>query len=92
MIGTASIGLYSVEKTIGSGSFGDVQLCIHKLTGERVAVKTLRKKQYATLKMPFPPRELDIVKRLRHRYICRLWDVINCGKKVRLGIPEGTDL
>lgn len=47
LIGAASIGLYQVERTVGSGSFGNVQLCTHKLTGEKVAIKTLKAKQYA---------------------------------------------
>ena len=84
LIGAASIGLYQVERTVGSGSFGNVHLCVHKLTGEKVAVKTLKAKQYAALKMPFPPKEIEILKKLRHPNICALWDVINAGKKVFL--------
>lgn len=40
------IGLYEVEKTIGKGYFGKVKRCVHKLTGEKIALKTLRRKQY----------------------------------------------
>lgn len=56
LIGAASIGLYQVERTVGSGSFGNVQLCVHKLTGEKVAVKTLKAKQYAVCPSPFDGR------------------------------------
>lgn len=34
--------------------------------------------------MPFPPKEIEILKTLRHPNICALWDVINAGKKVFL--------
>jgi serine/threonine protein kinase len=50
------IGLYQVEKTIGRGYFGKVKRCVHKLTQERVAIKTLRRKQYE--KIGVRPRNL----------------------------------
>ena len=37
------IGPYSIEKTLGSGFFGEVKRATHKPTSFAVAIKTLRK-------------------------------------------------
>jgi serine/threonine protein kinase len=37
-----------------------------------VAIKTLKKKQYEDVCMPYPPRELDLLKKLCHPHIARL--------------------
>eukprot|EP00340_Litonotus_pictus_P011726 CAMPEP_0170535014 /NCGR_PEP_ID=MMETSP0209-20121228/97054_1 /TAXON_ID=665100 ORGANISM="Litonotus pictus, Strain P1" /NCGR_SAMPLE_ID=MMETSP0209 /ASSEMBLY_ACC=CAM_ASM_000301 /LENGTH=75 /DNA_ID=CAMNT_0010835413 /DNA_START=145 /DNA_END=368 /DNA_ORIENTATION=- len=37
------IGDFTLEKNIGSGTFGEVKVGTHLLTGERVAIKVLEK-------------------------------------------------
>lgn len=34
---------YMMEKTVGKGTFGEVKLATHVLTGEKVAIKVLEK-------------------------------------------------
>ena len=36
---------YDLHETLGSGGFAKVKLGVHKLTGEKVAVKIMNKKQ-----------------------------------------------
>ncbi len=59
------------SKTLGSGFFGGVKLARHRLTGIDVAIKSLKKKQYEDVGMPFPPREIEILQKLRHPNILR---------------------
>ena len=38
-------GLYELQETIGSGGFAKVKLATHILSGEKVAIKIMDKKQ-----------------------------------------------
>ena len=53
---------YVVEKTLGSGYFGEVKKAIHSKTSIPVAIKTLKKAQYEEAKMKYPPREIKVCK------------------------------
>lgn len=41
-------------------------------------------RRYEKLKLPFPPREIAILRSLSHPSICRLYDVVDTGPKVFL--------
>jgi serine/threonine protein kinase len=59
-------------------------MAIHRLTGEKVAIKTLRKKQYESVKMEFPPREVKVLKVLTHPYINQIYDTVVLDDRVHL--------
>ena len=88
------MGHYSYGKTLGSGFFGKVHMAIHRITGEKVAIKTLRKKQYESVKMEFPPREITVLKSLDHPYINKLYDTIVLEDRIHLILEfvEGKEL
>lgn len=47
-------GYYEMYDTIGSGGFAKVKLAIHCLTGEKVAIKIMDKKQLGvSLLLPY---------------------------------------
>ena len=88
------LGHYSYGKTLGSGFFGKVHMAYHRLTGEKVAIKTLRKKQYESVKMEFPPREILVLKALEHPYINKLYDTVILDDRIHLILEfvEGKEL
>eukprot|EP01104_Vermistella_antarctica_P018328 TRINITY_DN6740_c0_g1_i1.p1 TRINITY_DN6740_c0_g1~~TRINITY_DN6740_c0_g1_i1.p1 ORF type:complete len:726 (-),score=160.94 TRINITY_DN6740_c0_g1_i1:300-2477(-) len=88
------LGAYEFDRVLGSGFFGKVKLAHHRLTGELVAIKTLRKKQYESVKMPYPPREVSLLKRIRHPNICMLYDTIELDDRLILIMEyaDGGDL
>jgi PAS domain S-box-containing protein len=61
------------KKVLGSGLFGEVKVATHRLTGVNVAIKTLRKKQYEDVGLLYPPREVDMLKKLHHPNILRFF-------------------
>eukprot|EP00887_Chlorella_sp_A99_P001826 scaffold19.g1826.t1 len=80
---------YKLEKEIGRGTFGVVYICRSKATGERFAVKRMKKKfQGAHLEQYFTRRvvnEVDIGRHLSGSLsICSLHDVFEDGEKVDL--------
>lgn len=89
------MGLYVYSGiTLGKGFFGKVCMAYHQLTGERVAIKTLRKKQYLSVNMEYPPREVEVLKALDHPYINRLYDTVVLDDRIHLILEfvEGTEL
>ncbi|EAY22030.1 CAMK family protein kinase [Trichomonas vaginalis G3] len=71
------IGDYYVVKSIGSGSYGKVKLAEHKETGQKVAIKIVKK----SLFMSAPEmqekiqREISIMRLLDHPHLLKLVDV-----------------
>eukprot|EP01094_Clydonella_sp_ATCC50884_P030174 TRINITY_DN973_c4_g1_i1.p1 TRINITY_DN973_c4_g1~~TRINITY_DN973_c4_g1_i1.p1 ORF type:complete len:760 (+),score=218.40 TRINITY_DN973_c4_g1_i1:70-2280(+) len=78
------MGHYTYGKVLGSGYFGQVRKATHRLSGEQVAIKTLRKKQYAVARMRYPPREVDVLESLNHPHINRLLDKVVLDDRVNL--------
>ena len=71
-----SIGGYTIQKTIGQGTFGKVKLGYHSATQERVAIKILEKKKIADVSdVERVSRELHILKLIRHPHIIQLYEV-----------------
>ena len=66
---------YTMEKKIGSGSFGDVFSGIYKLTGEKIAIKRLNKKklyQYGNYLINAFWKEIDCMKKCECKNSVRL--------------------
>ena len=65
--GTLTIGHYIVGKHLGKGTFGEVKLGQHTLTGEKVAIKILEKDKIHDQKdVERITREIKILKKVRH--------------------------
>ena len=59
---------------LGKGSYGQVQLALHKPSGKKVAVKKLDKRMIKTPKMKETlRREIQIHKKLKHVNIVRMY-------------------
>lgn len=75
------IGNYTVEKTIGEGTFGKVKLGKHILTSERVAIKILEKERITDVSdVERVSREMHILKLIRHPNIIQLYEIIETPK------------
>jgi len=62
------------NRQLGKGSYGSVQLAIHKPSGVKVAVKRLDKRMIKTPKMKETlRREIQIHKKLKHVNIVRMY-------------------
>ena len=62
-----TIGHYSIEKSIGEGTFGKVKLGSHHITGEKVAIKILEKDRITDVSdVERVAREIHILKLIRH--------------------------
>ncbi|CAH3025008.1 unnamed protein product, partial [Porites evermanni] len=66
---------YELRETIGSGGFAKVKLAVHSLTGEKVAIKIMNKKELGS-DLPRVQREIDAMKNLTHQHVCQLYHVI----------------
>ncbi|XP_013394347.1 maternal embryonic leucine zipper kinase-like [Lingula anatina] len=73
-------GLYHLRETIGSGGFAKVKLGYHVLTGEKVAIKIMDKKQLGE-DLPRVKTEIEAMKELSHQHICKLYHVIETDEK-----------
>ena len=63
-----------IIKTVGTGSYGEVDLAIHKKSGKQLAVKKIDKQSLANKKIKATlMREVEIHKKLRHENIIRLY-------------------
>ena len=60
--------------TLGEGKFGLVKLGIHKKTGEKVAIKIIKKQSMALKDFELVKSEIDIMKMCKHSNIVRLLD------------------
>jgi len=67
-------GQYELHETVGTGGFAKVKLATHLLTGEKVAVKIMDKKQLGE-DLPRVRLEIAAMKVLRHQNICKLLQV-----------------
>lgn len=72
---------YEVYETIGSGGFAKVKLGRHILTGEKVAIKIMEKKELGD-DLPRVKVEIEAMKNLSHQHVCRLYHVIETSTKI----------
>uniref|UniRef100_A0A8C5BXS0 Maternal embryonic leucine zipper kinase n=1 Tax=Gadus morhua TaxID=8049 RepID=A0A8C5BXS0_GADMO len=72
---------YEVYETIGSGGFAKVKLGRHLLTGEKVAIKIMNKKELGE-DLPRVQVEIEAMKNLSHQHVCRLYQVIETTSKI----------
>ncbi|XP_023812237.1 maternal embryonic leucine zipper kinase [Oryzias latipes] len=80
--GTAELDkYYEVYETIGSGGFAKVKLGRHILTGEKVAIKIMNKKDLGD-DLPRVKLEIEAMKNLSHQHICRLYHVIETSLQI----------
>lgn len=70
------IGNYRIEKTLGEGTFGKVKLGVHIPTEEQVAIKILEKEKIQDKEdLNRIAREINILKKLNHPNIIKIYDV-----------------
>ncbi|EWM30615.1 protein kinase domain containing protein [Nannochloropsis gaditana] len=85
------LGPYYLGQTIGEGTFGRVKAGVHALTGEKVAIKLLEKNRIVDAgDVRRVTREIDILKRNRHRNIIQLYDVLDTPARIYL-VMENAD-
>ena len=67
--------IYEVKEKLDIWKFRLVRLCVHKLTGKKVAIKIMSKKDMNTQDLELVKTEIEILKVCQHPYIIRLIDV-----------------
>lgn len=90
-----TIGKYELGRPLGEGQFGKVKAAVDTVTGERFAVKIIRKaaiksgKDVATVK-----KEVNFMKMLSHNNVLKLFDTLEDNEKLYmvLELAAGGDL
>ncbi|KZT54739.1 kinase-like protein, partial [Calocera cornea HHB12733] len=76
-------GPYLLLQTLGEGEFGKVKLGLHEEWGEEVAVKLIRRGNVENqVRLSKVEREIEVLKKLKHPNIVRLYDVIETDKYI----------
>ena len=76
---------YVISKKLGQGTFGIVVLAKHEITGEKVAIKILDKEKiYKNSEKLRFERKIQIMKKMYHNNIVRLYNVIENYKEIFL--------
>mmetsp|Transcript_13007 Transcript_13007/g.33191 ORF Transcript_13007/g.33191 Transcript_13007/m.33191 type:complete len:683 (-) Transcript_13007:130-2178(-) len=70
------LGHFDSMTTIGQGYFGNVYRARHLLTGQHVAIKMLQRSELEAVGFAFPPREIDVLRRVNHPNIVYLLDTV----------------
>jgi 5'-AMP-activated protein kinase catalytic alpha subunit len=79
------IGNFVLAKTIGKGAFSKVKVGIHLPTNLKVAIKILDKSKIKDKKdSERISREIQILKKLRHKNIVQLYQTISSNKNIYL--------
>ncbi|KAI8983157.1 kinase-like domain-containing protein [Pilobolus umbonatus] len=80
------IGDYIIRRTLGKGSTGHVQLGVHHITGQKVAIKSIPRDQLAFSRRltETVQRELAILQLLYHPNLIELYQVLQDRKHVYL--------
>ena len=73
-----TLDFYLVGRVLGKGTFGKVNLAVHKLSGKLVAIKSLHKNYLTNLKNNERfKNEIEILRNLKHRNILRLYETFS---------------
>ncbi|XP_058127174.1 MAP/microtubule affinity-regulating kinase 4-like [Anopheles ziemanni] len=70
------VSCYKLERTIDRGGFGIVHLASHIVTGQKVAVKVLKKDVLDPESLPKLYSEAQIMQKLKHPHIVQLFEMI----------------
>ncbi|CAH1281161.1 unnamed protein product [Diabrotica balteata] len=81
---TIRVGFYDIERTIGKGNFAVVKLAKHRITKTEVAIKIIDKSQLDASNLQKVYREVDIMKRLDHPHIIKLYQVMETKNMIYL--------
>ena len=74
---------YEIGRTLGKGAYAIVKVCTNKITKEKYAVKIYEKSKLNDgSKKKCVSREIEIVKRINHNNIAKLYDVITTDKQI----------
>nr|XP_027226981.1 maternal embryonic leucine zipper kinase-like [Penaeus vannamei] len=74
-------GQYELHETIGSGGFAKVKVATHILSGEKVAIKIMDKRQLGD-DLPRIYLEIEAMKQLSHQHVCKLYQVLETETKI----------
>ena len=67
---------YQIREDLGEGTFSVVRLSIHKMTGEKVAIKILDKNKIKGEEdFERMSREIRILRKLRHPFLIQLYEI-----------------
>ncbi|KAJ3021610.1 MAP microtubule affinity-regulating kinase 1 [Thoreauomyces humboldtii] len=79
------IGNYDYVRSIGEGSFAKVKMAVHRLTGEKVAIKIIDKDALPdTYSLTHLHREAQIMRMLDHPNIVQLIEVMETKRELHL--------
>ena len=79
------VGNYRIGGRLGEGTFGTVLKAMHRIAGERVAVKVLEKRKMLQAEdIERVGREIAILKMLKHPNVVRLWEIIYAPERIYL--------
>ena len=74
---------YEIGHTLGKGAYAVVKVCKDKITGEKYAMKIYEKSRLNdNSKKKCVYREIEILKRINHKNIAKLHDVITTDKQI----------
>ncbi|CAB0013878.1 unnamed protein product, partial [Nesidiocoris tenuis] len=78
------VGYYELEQTIGKGNFAVVKLATHVVTNSKVAIKIIDKTKLDEDNLKKIFREIQILTKLKHPHIIRLYQVMETEKTIYL--------
>ncbi len=79
---------YDVGQTLGQGEFAKVKSAVHKATGCAVAIKITNKENASQKSLRNMYREVELLRKLWHPHVVRLYEVIDSPKNLCL-VMEG---
>jgi len=72
---------YKIGKVLGEGAFGEVRLCTHRESGEKRAVKVLRKDAMDEEETKAMQNEINILRDLDHPNIVKIYEYFEDAKR-----------